>query len=323
MKKGFGMKIRGEETTGTVRAPWAASLLPPAGPTTNLRKLTLSSRITRAIRYATGMLGWVLLASAAALSQIAPSPSGRQGEAAQPDAGELLKKVGETYRAMSTLQGEVTMAVETGDPALPEQTEMPFSLSINAKGKMRMEGKGLVPVTTVADGQTLWVYMPLFNRYMKIPLGQSGTYAAPGFTVPSDYLQQFSKVGENVKAANIVGAETLHVNGSDVSCWIVSANYDSPNARAAPAAGGAKGGALSGTTKLWVDKTRYWVYRESSEVEVPAPGTAAPNKIKNTISFTRLAINEAIPDSAFVFQPPAGASEMDPAIFLQQTPAPN
>lgn len=268
----------------------------------------------RLVRIAGQVIGAFLLATTLALAQAAP---------AQPEALDLLKNVAETYRAMSTLRGDANMAMQMHSPDLEQKMEMPMTLSINAQGKMRMESKGDVPMVTVADGQTLWVYMPLFNRYMKIPLGQAGAYGRAGFTVPRDYLNQFSKVAENVKQATVVGSETLRANGAEVSCWIVSVEYEPPASDENAAPGGAAGPPKrSGTTKLWVEKTHYLVYRQSSDVKVERPGTSAASELKNTLTFTSLAVDEPIPDETFVFKPPAGATEMDPSSFMPQSPAP-
>ncbi len=260
------------------------------------------------------VLGAFLLATALALAQAAP---------AQPEALDLLRNVAETYRAMSTLRGDANMSMEMHGPDLAQNIEMSVTLNINAQGKMRMESKGDVPMVTVADGQTLWVYMPLFNRYMKIPLGQAGAYGQPGFAIPRDFLSRFSKLAENVKQATVVGSETLRANGAEVSCWIVSVEYEPPASDESTAPGGAAGPPKrSGTTKLWVEKTRYLVYRQSSDAKSTRPGTSAASELKNALTFTSLTVNEPIPDETFVFKPPAGATEMDPSGFMPPSPAP-
>ena len=268
----------------------------------------------RLARIAGQVIGAFLLATTLTLSQAAP---------AQPEALDLLKNVAETYRAMNTLRGDANMAMQMHGPNLEQDIEMPITLSINAQEKMRMESKGDVSMVTVADGLTLWVYMPLLNRYMKIPLGQAGAYGQTEFAIPRDFLSRFSKLAENVKQATVVGSETLNANGVDVSCWIVSVEYEPPASDESAAPSGAAGPSKrSGTTKLWVEKTHYLVYRQSSDVKSTGPGASAARELKNTLTFTCLTVDEPIPDETFVFKPPEGATEMDPSSFMPQGPAP-
>src|SRR5207237_312292 len=138
-----------------------------------------------------------------------------------------------------------------------------------------------------------------------------------GFGVASEY----SNAAVNAKEAKVLRSETLHANGADVPCWVVSVEYEVPGAEATPqAANGVPRMKIdSGASTLWVDKARYLVYKEISNVKKTLPGASAPTDIKRTVTFKDIAVDEPVPDDTFVFRPPEGATELDLSSFMPQS----
>lgn len=242
----------------------------------------------------------------------------------QQDAMDVLNKVGETYRSVKTLQAEGDVTTGMSGPDMQQNMNMHLLLTFAAPGKVRMESKtGAMTFLMISDGQSTWIYMPQLNKYSKLPLNQGaldGNTSVPGGMPAFGAVSDFAKIAEDIKEARIVRSETLQVDGVAVDCYVVEVVHQQPQpaAGAATAANGAatKAEALSQT--LWVDKSRLLVLRVSSDVKVTLAGESVPTKTKSTITFNKLRLDDAVPDDAFVFTPPAGASELDLGQFMPQ-----
>ena len=240
----------------------------------------------------------------------------------QQDALDVLKKVGETYRSTKTLQAEADVQTEMNGRGMEQKLAAHMFLTLAAPGKFRMETKtGPARVLMIADGQTLWMYFPELNKYSKVPVGHgSGANALAAGLPGLGSLPDFSKVAEGVKEARMLPSETLQVDGAPIDCYVISVLQDQP---VLPNAGSNTGsaGARPMSQTLWVDKTRLLVVRLSSDMET-ALGASGSAKTKSTVTFSKLALDDPVPDDAFVFNPPQGATELDLTQFMPQSPGP-
>ena len=268
-----------------------------------------------------------------------PPPQQATAEPGQPDALNLLRNVAETYRSMTTFRAEGNTVTEMNGPAMQNKMEETMTLTLGSQGKMRMESKGAMGMLMVSDGQTMWNYMPQFNKYAKFSMSEmaskyagtsvpkAGAGAAQGFEGFgfSGVASQYSNVAANVKEAKVLRSETLHANGTDVPCWVVSVEYEGPGAEAIPQeAGGVPPMKVdSRTSTLWIDQAHYLVYQEISNAKMTLPGTSSPTETKHTVTFKDIAVDEPVADDAFVFTPPEGATEMDLSSFMPQSSPPN
>ena len=202
---------------------------------------------------------------------------------------------------------------------------------------MRVESKGAMGMLMVADGQAIWMYMPQLNKYTKFSVSEmaskyagtsvprAGAGAAQGFEgFGFGVASEYSNAAINAKEAKVLRSETLHANGADVPCWVVSVQYEGPGAEAIPqAANGVPRAKVDlRTSTLWIDQARYLVYKEISNVKSTLPGTSSPTETKHTVTFRDIAVDEPVADDAFVFTPPEGATEMDLSSFMPQSSPP-
>jgi outer membrane lipoprotein-sorting protein len=242
----------------------------------------------------------------------------------QQDALDVLNKVGANYRSMKTLQAEGDLTTGTNGPDMQQNMTVHLLLTFAAPGKLRVESKtGMVGFLMISDGQSTWIYMPQLNKYSKLPLNQAapgGNTPIPGGFPAFGSVSDFGTIAEGVKEATIVRSESLQLDGIAADCYVIEVVHQPSQ----PAAG-AKASAVEVPTKaepvsetLWVDKSRLLVVRVSSEAKVTLPGASAPTDTKSTITFTKLALDDAVPDDAFVFTPPQGATEMDLRQFMPQ-----
>ena len=237
----------------------------------------------------------------------------------QPDALDLLKNVELAYGAMNTYSAKVTntMAMNGSEAQGKMNMETSTTIIADASGKFRMESQGMIGMTMVYDGSTMWLYMPAANSYSKIPLSNQTSYVnfrgGSGMFGGANAMQEYRGVTAAVKDAKIVRSEKLHVNDSDVDCWVVSLEYESPGNEesAAMQARGLTIGDSARNRMLWVDKSRYLIYQDESTAKMTMPNTNAPTNIKQTSKVESVTVNEAVSPDAFTFTPPPGAKEMD------------
>ncbi|HEU5412029.1 MAG TPA: DUF2092 domain-containing protein [Candidatus Acidoferrales bacterium] len=257
--------------------------------------------------------------------------AGAQTATKQPDPLELLENVQTTYGAMTSFSAKATMHMDMSGTGMQTQTSMAMTLQIDSSGRMRAESAGPIGMTMVNDGTTVWMYMPQENQYFKMPLPSNGSAEAGGdFPFPeTGGFSELKNVAKNVKEAKVLRAETVQANGTKVSCWVVSVEYErtgnndpGPSAQADSTQSDSAQGEATGadfrsignanTKMLWIAKTSYLVYREDQTDTVPMPKTGVTMHINMGMTYDDIVVDHPIPQSTFTFTPPAGATEMRP-----------
>jgi outer membrane lipoprotein-sorting protein len=242
----------------------------------------------------------------------------------QQDALDVLNKVGANYRSMKTLRAEGDVTMATNGPDMQQNMTMHLLLTVAPPGKVRMESKlGMVGFLMISDGQSTWIYLPQLNKYSKLPLNQAasgGNTSMAGGIPGLGAVPDFGTIAEDVKDARIVRSESLQLDGIAADCYVIEVVHEPSQSTT-----GAKASASEVPTKvdpvseiLWVDKGRLLVVRMSSDAKVTLPGASAATDTKSTITFNKLTLDDAVPDDAFVFTPPQGATEMDLGQFMPQ-----
>lgn len=239
----------------------------------------------------------------------------------QQDALDVLNKVGDTYRSVKTLQAEADVQTDMSTQGMQQKLATHLLLTLGTAGKFRMETKtGPARVLMIADGQTIWAYFPELNKYSKLPVSRDShaNALAPAGLPGLGGLPDFAKVGEGVKEARMLPSETLQLDGVPTDCYVISILHQ-------PQQGSSKAVSTSeqpSSETLWVDKARLLVVRLSSDTESTMPGSTAPTETKATITFSKLTLDDSVPDDAFVFTPPSGATELDLKQFMSDQLAP-
>lgn len=210
-----------------------------------------------------------------------------------PDVSEILKKVGETYKASSRYEFEIDATGREG--ANGARTTFHTHIAFSAPNKYRMEGAlpGLSVQDTdlsdgimIHDGSTLWFYLPKSNQYASIPAARI-TADAPGDlgdmmpeAVDHFLMWRYRSAGDFVKGAKFLREESIEIVGAKVACFVLTVAPDSK---------------LEYT--WWVDKQTYRIVREDDA--------------GNSAVFTSIRLNEPIRDELFKFTPPRGAQKME------------
>lgn len=250
------------------------------------------------------------------LAQTQPAPNA----ALKGDAQEILKKAGEAYRNLKTYHFEGVTVVEMKMEGMYMRMEVPIVQAAGKSGQSRLEMRGpfMLRSTTVSDGQTTWTYIGLLNQYTKKPVAASKenddtNIAAQGLGPglfghsPATSLL-FAEIADKVKSACLLREEAVNIGGQSVNCYVVEVEYD-PASKLFEA--------NSSPKIYWIDKARSIVLRRTSK-ELPE-GSAKESPlamfggfdVTETTTISVAWINEPLPDSLFVFTPPAGAKEVE------------
>lgn len=104
-------------------------------------------------------------------------------------------------------------------------------------------------------------------------------------------------------------------NDADADCWVVSLEYEAPGAEASAARHSAVGSMSDffRTKTLWVDKSRYFVYREDSTTKMTLPNTHTPTTTQETSKVESLTVNDPVSPDVFTF---TGAKEIETSKFM-------
>jgi outer membrane lipoprotein-sorting protein len=255
----------------------------------------------------------------------------------QPDALGLLRNVEATYSRIGTYSAKSTNVIEMSGANMQNKMETSMTIAVDSAGRFRIESTGMIGMLMVSDGTTMWTYMRQLNQYSKFPLGQalarsenSATEVADGAAIESEGgmamfgssfnpLYGYRSLSSNLKEAKVLRSEKLHVNGTDVDCWVVSVEYEFPAGFPAGQANQAHSEKAdvgfnfepAPTKTLWVDKAHHLVYQEESTSKMTMPVATEPMNTKQTVKFDSVTVDEPISPDVFTFTPPPGATEMD------------
>ncbi len=196
----------------------------------------------------------------------------------QPDVGQILKQVAETYRAAT----EYEIVFDATGREDGKDVAMHALLASRAPGKYRTEGAfpGMEEQVHVYDGVNLWIYSPKENRYQSIP-GDQITPAPGGLGEGPEFLMSgIRSIASQAMNGKLVREENLGVGGSDTACYVIEATFEGQ------------------PETLWIDKKRFLILRKDT----------ADSKV----TFTTVKLNQPLPDELFKFDPPPGAKKIEP-----------
>jgi cytochrome c biogenesis protein CcmG, thiol:disulfide interchange protein DsbE len=249
---------------------------------------------------------------ATAISVAGQDQNRHDSQNAPPDAKAILKQVAETYKNLKSYHFEANVKSEQKTESMGMRklyiSEEEFVLAAIAPDRSRMESRNPeFSMANISDGQTTWTYSPVRNEYAR-KAAETATNRTGADRNPMDPLMMFSRVksvlgdysrlGDRVKEANIVGEEPVFVSGQMIKCYVIEVIYSVA--------------AVQGSTtsrKLWVDKTRSVILREEDRSKSRTPWGSSNDWNRVTI-YSIARVNEQPPNELFSFTPPGGAKEV-------------
>jgi TonB family protein len=150
-------------------------------------------------------------------------------------------------------------------------------------GKMRMESKmgEMAILTLVSDGVNTWMYSPMMKQYTKMPATTEKAKALTRDAMGGEVAEDESTLQKN---AHVVRSETLDVGGQTHDCWVIESHLpkkDKPDS----------------VFTFWIDKGL------GLQLQMTVSGMQMKMVMRS------LKFGADLPNSLFVFTPPAGAKE--------------
>jgi TonB family protein len=212
-----------------------------------------------------------------------------------PDAAKLLAQGAETLARHHSYEYTTEMTMDMG-------AAMPFPIvsstltqAVNP-GKLRMESKaaGLSVSLAISDGEHFWTYIPFLKQYTKAD-------GSEGMQSLVDEMAGIPDSSKLTSSAKVIRSEAREMDGQPHDCWVVESRVDKLP--------GQPGAAMQDVVSTqWIDKT-LGLALETTTSGKTQDGTGAAMQIKMKTTLHSLKFDEDLPDSLFVFTPPAGAKE--------------
>jgi TonB family protein len=219
-----------------------------------------------------------------------------------PDAASLLAREASELKRYHSYQltQEMTMDMKMPGMAMPATTSTIVTQAVNP-GKVRMEMKtaGMDAMQMISDGKDVWMYMPLFKQYTKMPAdGTEDMQSMMGMGMTA--MPDITKTGADAK---VVRSEMVQVDGQQHDCWVIEIQtHTLPGAQA-----GAEMGDSVFTS--WVDKALGIQLKMSTSGKSKASASAPAIDMRMVTTMRSMKFNSDLPDSLFVFTPPPDAKE--------------
>lgn len=205
------------------------------------------------------------------------------------DAGELLAKVGETYRNLKSYQFEGTTLSESKTKSADSKSETEFVVAYAEPNRFRVEVR--YPQAgnwvRVSDGKT-------FSRFRSSTkeFRQEATDPADVRLVKGTIIGTLEHIDRGATNAKLVGSEKVTLDGHDVDCHVVEFQ---------PSGQSLLPGMQILPSRVWVDKERFLVLRHVTGTRA---GGNSEQSTTNTMTttFTVAKINEPVTDSMFAVE---------------------
>ena len=218
------------------------------------------------------------------------------------DARALLDSVVVRYRTLPRYHftGVIHATASGAGLATPQHAEMAFRYAAVRPSRLRNETvDASMPNTVVADGESLWVWVPRLDQYMvrKAPAYLPGTEPSPAARDFDPVLFFVLHFERGVVAARDLGADTVVTTGGPVRCRRIAVEFAPDTSRRAQ---------RQLPRVLWIDEARRLVLRDSSTVETSHPQYGELRQTQSS-RYAFADVTVPAPDSLFRFTPPAGA----------------
>ncbi|MFH1368414.1 MAG: redoxin family protein [Elusimicrobiota bacterium] len=227
--------------------------------------------------------------------------------AAKLSARDIIAKTAETYKKLKTYQDSTEVSININAKGMQQKLSVDTQFALQRPNKVSSIAKtGIAGITFVANGDKLWIYMPVLNKYVtkKAPrdfeeLAKDSLVGSQS-TGPASFVKLFADeplavILEDVKETKLAGEEKIdgkknyHIvlvqDKVNVELWIdVKTNL---------------------ITKFYMDMTEMMKAQSKVVPGLPEMDVKYEELHKNII------VNKPIKEEIFNFTPPDGAQEVD------------
>jgi thiol-disulfide isomerase/thioredoxin/outer membrane lipoprotein-sorting protein len=223
-------------------------------------------------------------------------------EIAGPEAA-ILSQSASTYRSLGHYLFEGTVHVVLTGPRAPQIKDAPFLVAVGPEGRMRDQvTSALIGGMMVSDGKETIVYNAGLGQYTRRKSEvDTAMSPVPNRGVAGAILGRFRAIDDGALSAKRLPDARVTLEGVDRDCFVLEVAYppSTPNVQIEE---------LPRT--YWIDKQTHLVLRQLTVVKADGPQYGGKVEQREEITFRRAMLEPTLPDSIFVFQPPAGSREV-------------
>ncbi|MDR1305146.1 MAG: DUF2092 domain-containing protein [Verrucomicrobiales bacterium] len=223
-----------------------------------------------------------------------------------PDARALIERVGKFYDGAKTLQVEIAVANHIENQYMDTTIKSAGTLTVSRPDRVAYTQSGQFGTTLIMDGTSKTVFFPSLKKYTVTEI-----------TAPAD--AEFGAVEQGLIAGTAGARPDIFFKADMTESWLEDA------ADATLADDETVGGVLCQRLKfankrktaveLWIQKDGDPLLVKLVEKMDTTGNKEMPEqarlKMECVNTFTNWRVNEPVPDSAFVFTPPADAQKVD------------
>jgi outer membrane lipoprotein-sorting protein len=244
-------------------------------------------------------------------------------------AADILKKVAESYRQVSTFSvvAEKTVELDTdtsGERYSPgnldgpnvvvvgshesEDIQVTLMASSSSRAKLLLKDNKK-EIVVVSDGKVVWTLLPAQHAYTELPgspdmqmpvfILRIGSNDISGMYLLEEYETlldaRFRSISDYGSWAKLERSETLKVSNDKKECYVLTIQKAGDTQK----------------QKLWIDKKEFTVWKSVDKTVFPADYRGDSLQTTVTISTKQMSLNPPLEESNFVFTPPDSSKRVD------------
>jgi thiol-disulfide isomerase/thioredoxin len=214
----------------------------------------------------------------------------------QPDPRELLLRSADAIKKYSSYQIHSLSVIETRG-GTNTRMQMPAVISVRRPDRMRIESEtNEAASTVVSDGAHTYIYFDQQKKYIR-----RAATTSPEAALGS--LNNLPDITNSIDSVQITGEKTVEIDDQQYECWVVEARYDTIKVP------GQNLTILDAVQTSWISKTLALTLQNSFTARLLVGTLPEPVIMTQATTTVKLSLNADLPDSLFVFTPPAGATQ--------------
>jgi len=222
-----------------------------------------------------------------------------QQAAQQPDPRELLLHSADAIKKYSSYQIHSLSIIETRG-GTNTRMQMPATISVRRPDRMRIESETADAATTVvSDGAHTYIYLEQQNKYIR----RAATTSPESALGESGVLNNLPDISSSIKSVEITAEKTMEIDDREYECWVVETLYDTIKVP------GQQLTILEAVQTSWISKTLGLTLQNGLKARLLIGTLPEPVVMTQATTTVGLSLDADLPDSLFVFTPPAGATQ--------------
>lgn len=226
--------------------------------------------------------------------------------AAHAENDGLIERVAQRYAGLGNYYVKGTFYFVAEIMGATQEFSAPFIQAGSPPGKMRMEIKhDALGSVIVSDGEATWTYFKILGEYKResaVPIeGAAGEESEPS-AMPAaggNFLGMYTSLAAETVTPRVVGSEEIELDGRTVGCTVIELTHAVPDTSRLKL----------GPDSVWVDPDRALVLKSVHRTTGEMQGMETKTRME--LTYDVIQMDEAPPEELFVFEPPAGAEEVE------------